>query len=53
MDQSATISIESKSQTETFNTVSGSGVISLLFVVVLPLAVLLYGLATWIRRRRR
>ena len=53
MDQSGTISIPSKSLTETFNTVSGSGVISLLFVVVLPLAVLLYGLATWIRRRRR
>lgn len=53
MDQSTTFSIPSKSLEVTYNTISAAAPLSLLFVIVLPLGVLIYGLTVWIRRRRR
>ena len=53
MDQTETFSIPAKSLTETFHTVSGAGVLSLIFVVLLPAGVLIAGLTVCLRRRRR
>lgn len=53
MDQSSTFSIPSKSLEITYNTISAAAPLSLLFVIVLPLGVLIYGLTVWMGRRRR
>ena len=53
MDQNSAFSIPSKSLEMTYNTVAGAGILSLVFVVVLPLGVLICGLVVWIGRRRR
>ncbi|MCD8354551.1 MAG: GldG family protein [Clostridiales bacterium] len=46
------ISIDAKSLETTYNTVTNAGLWSLLFLVVLPIAVLIFGFVRWFRRRK-
>ncbi|MCD8335018.1 MAG: GldG family protein [Clostridiales bacterium] len=46
------ISIDAKSLETTYNTVNNAGLWSLLFLVVLPIAVLIFGFVRWFRRRK-
>lgn len=48
----STVSIPSKSLTVTYNTVSNPTLWTLLFVIVIPLAVLAGGFVHWLRRRK-
>ena len=51
-DDVSSISIPAVSLSEPYNTVMGSGTLSLLIVAVLPAGVLLAGFIHWLRRRR-
>ena len=51
-DDMTTVSIASKSLTVTYNTVTNPTLWTLLFVVVVPLAVLVGGFVHWMRRRK-
>jgi ABC-2 type transport system permease protein len=46
------ISVEAKSLEVTYNTIKSAGLWSLLFIIVLPLAVLIGGFVFWFRRRK-
>ncbi|MCD8189692.1 MAG: GldG family protein [Clostridiales bacterium] len=46
------ISIDAKSLETTYNTVTNAGLWSLLFLVALPIAVLIFGFVRWFRRRK-
>lgn len=46
------LSIESKSLEVTYNTVTNAGLWSLLFLVILPILVLIWGFTRWYRRRK-
>ncbi len=46
------ISIDAKSLETTYNTVNNAGLWSLLFLVALPIAVLIFGFVRWFRRRK-
>ncbi len=48
----STISIDAKSLETTYNTVTNAGLWSLLFLVALPIAVLIFGFVRWFRRRK-
>ncbi len=51
-DDVSSISIEAVSLSEPYNTISASGTLSILMVLVLPAGVLLVGFVHWLRRRR-
>ena len=51
-DDISNISIEPVSLQITYNTVTTGGIWSILFTLVLPLAVLIFGFARWMRRRK-
>ena len=46
------ISIPAKSLEVSYNVIEGAGTLGLLFVVVIPAAVLIFGFIYWIRRRK-
>lgn len=46
------VSIPSKSLEMTFNTISGSGTLSFIFILVIPAAVALVGFIVWMKRRK-
>ena len=46
------ISIEPKSLEITYNTVPAAGMYTVMFVIVIPLAVLIFGFVVWMRRRK-
>lgn len=46
------ISIEPKSLTTTYNTITNSGLWSSLFVAIIPLGFLIFGLVHWLKRRK-
>ncbi len=46
------ISIEPKSLSTTYNTISNAGMIGLIVVAVLPLGILIVGVVRWMRRRK-
>ena len=48
----STISIESKSLEISYNTVTSPGSIGMIFIAVVPLAILIAGFVHWIRRRK-
>ena len=51
-DDVSAISIEAVSLSEPYNTITDSGTLSILMVLVLPAGVLLVGFVHWLRRRR-
>ena len=52
-DDISNISIPSKSLSTSYNLITGAGAWGMLFIAVIPLAVLGGGLVHWLRRRRR
>ena len=48
----STISIESKSLEVSYNTVTSPGSIGMIFIAVVPLAILIAGFVHWMRRRK-
>lgn len=52
-DDISNISIPAKSLTTSYNLITGAGAWGMLFIAVIPLAVLGGGLVHWLRRRRR
>lgn len=52
-DDISNISIPAKSLTTSYNLITGAGAWGMLFIAIIPLAVLGGGLVHWLRRRRR
>lgn len=52
-DDLSNLSIPAKSLSVTYNTIPNPGLWSTLYTAVLPIAVLVLGLAVWLRRRKR
>ena len=52
LEDYSSIAIDAKDVAITYNTVSNSGTIGIVFIVVVPLAVLAFGLVRWISRRK-
>ena len=52
-DTARNISVPAKSLAVTYNTIPSAGMWSLLFTLILPVGVLVYGLVHWARRRKR
>ncbi|MGN0299305.1 MAG: Gldg family protein [Lachnospiraceae bacterium] len=52
-DDVQVVSVESKSLQENYNTIYNGGMYSVIFIVIVPAALVLIGLVVWIRRRKR
>ena len=51
-DDVSNISIESKSLEVPFNTIPSAGMYAILFIGIIPVAVLVYGFVLWLKRRK-
>ena len=52
-DDVSNLSIPAKSLATTYNTIANAGMWSTLYMIVLPVIILLFGLIFWMRRRKR
>ena len=52
-DDVSNLSIPAKSLAMTYNTIANPGMWSTLYMIVLPVAILIFGLIFWMRRRKR